>query len=63
MNNQAIRWFMDKITFEPHPEYVSALKKDPEARISKVEVSARAKPLLRKETSSREHPHQTLLPI
>lgn len=43
LNNPEIRKFMDKVTFEPHPGYVEALKKDPQARISKVEVSARGK--------------------
>lgn len=43
MSNPEIRQFMDKVTFEPHPAYVDALKKDPEARISRVEVSARGK--------------------
>jgi 2-methylcitrate dehydratase PrpD len=41
LNNPEIHRFMDKVTFEPHPGYVDALKKDPQARISKVEVSAR----------------------
>ena len=43
MHNPEIRKFMDKVTFEPHPGYVDALKKDPQARISKVVVSARGK--------------------
>ena len=43
MKNPEIRQFMDKVTFEPHPGYVDALKKDPQARISKVELSARGK--------------------
>jgi 2-methylcitrate dehydratase PrpD len=43
MNDPAIRQFMDKVTFEPHPGHVEALKRDPHARISRVEVSARGK--------------------
>jgi 2-methylcitrate dehydratase PrpD len=43
MHDPEIRRFMDKVTFEPHPGYVDALKKDAQARISKVEVSARGK--------------------
>ena len=43
LNNPEIHRFMDKVTFEPHPGYVDALKKDPQARISKVELSARGK--------------------
>jgi 2-methylcitrate dehydratase PrpD len=43
LNNPEIRQFMDKVAFEPHPGYVEALKKDPQSRISKVEVSARGK--------------------
>lgn len=41
MNNPEIRQSMNKVSFEPHPAYVESLKKDPQARISKVEVCAR----------------------
>jgi 2-methylcitrate dehydratase PrpD len=40
MNNPEIRQFMNKVKFEPHPDYDAALKKDFQARIAKVEVSA-----------------------
>ncbi|TBL76302.1 MmgE/PrpD family protein [Paenibacillus thalictri] len=43
MNDPGIRRFMDKVTFEPHPAYVEALKKDANTRISRVEVSARGR--------------------
>jgi 2-methylcitrate dehydratase PrpD len=43
LNNPEIRQFMDKVTFEPHPDYVDALQKNSQARISKVEVSARGR--------------------
>jgi 2-methylcitrate dehydratase PrpD len=46
MNDPEIRRFMDKVTFAPHPGYVEALKKDPQARISKVEVSAGGRTLV-----------------
>lgn len=43
INNPEIRRFMDKVTFEPHPAYIDALKRDPNTRISRVEVSARGR--------------------
>ena len=43
LNNPEIRRFMDKVTFEPHPGYVEALQRNSQARLSKVEVSARGK--------------------
>jgi 2-methylcitrate dehydratase PrpD len=43
MTNLEIRRLMGKVTFEPHPEYVKALKTDAHKRISKVEVFARGK--------------------
>jgi 2-methylcitrate dehydratase PrpD len=43
MNNPEILRFMSKITFEPHPGYDAALKKNSQARIAKVVLSARGK--------------------
>lgn len=43
LNDPAIRQFMNKVTFEPHPGYAEAMKKNPQARIAKVEVSARGR--------------------
>lgn len=50
LNNPEIRFLMDKVTFEPHPGYVDALKKDAEARISKVELRARGKKFVEERT-------------
>jgi 2-methylcitrate dehydratase PrpD len=41
MRSAAVRELMSRVSFEPHPGYVAALKKNPKARLSKVEVRAR----------------------
>lgn len=41
LHNEKLIKFMDKITFEPHPGSAEALKADPLARISRVDVKAR----------------------
>ncbi|WP_219933629.1 MmgE/PrpD family protein [Streptomyces sp. NWU339] len=37
----SVRTLMDKVTYEPHPDYVTALEADPAARPTRVEVTAR----------------------
>lgn len=43
MHDPRIRELMKKVTFEPHPDYVEALRKDPLSRMSGAEVRARGK--------------------
>jgi 2-methylcitrate dehydratase PrpD len=43
MHSAEVRQLMDLVSFEPHPGYVDALKKNPQARPSRVEVSARGR--------------------
>jgi 2-methylcitrate dehydratase PrpD len=58
MNDPEIRRFMDKVTFEPHPDYVAALQKNSQARISRVAVSARGRTFV----EEREFPKGTPSP-
>ncbi|PWJ02450.1 MmgE/PrpD family protein [Streptomyces sp. NWU49] len=37
----SVRTLMDKVTYEPHPDYVTALESNPAARPTRVEVTAR----------------------
>jgi 2-methylcitrate dehydratase PrpD len=46
MHSEELRRTMAKVTFEPHPGYVEALKKNPKARLSRVEVKARGRILV-----------------
>ena len=43
LQDSEIRQFMKRVSIEPHPQYSAALKEDPHARMSKIEVSARGK--------------------
>jgi 2-methylcitrate dehydratase PrpD len=43
MADQEILKFMDKISFEVHPEFVNALEEDPRSRLARIEVKARGK--------------------
>jgi 2-methylcitrate dehydratase PrpD len=43
MHSAAVHDLMRRVSFEPHPGYVAALKRNPKARLSKVEVRARGK--------------------
>lgn len=56
MNNPEIRQFMNKVTFEPHPDYDEALKKNPQARIAKVVVSARGKTFVKERSFAKGSP-------
>lgn len=50
LRDPAIRALMEKVSFEPHPSYVNALKKNADSRISGARVTARGQ-VFYKETS------------
>jgi 2-methylcitrate dehydratase PrpD len=43
MTNPSILAFMDKVSHEPHPDYMKMLQEDPNTRLAKVEVLARGR--------------------
>lgn len=43
MRDPHILAFMEKVSFEPHPDFVRTLMEDPNSRLAKVEIEARGK--------------------
>ena len=55
LNNPAVLALMEKVTFAPHPDYVTSISGDPSARPTRVEVDARGTTF----SAERSHPKGT----
>lgn len=50
--SDSVMGLMDKVVYKPHPDYVEALRSNPAARLSRIEITARGKTF----TGDREYP-------